>query len=239
MLLSNNPWVEMWESAKPVPANKQKRLFDDTREAEKVLHFLDTRTLAQISEILLPVVAQAAVCRLDEEAGLINLPNGMETLSVLLKSVERLSREEKAIVRRYENLVQEMAQMELSISKVNSLHYKFNPVGASNEVMDEFVSGLFQGKELEIPDGSESDLGRRLQSLFADGQKSTNSNSELGQGAARSSIFPEAFEKEFVMRVSAPRPAVYSSRSPQFLRAFVSKNEFRLCGAFSEDMVFF
>ena len=37
MELPGNMWVEMWDMARPVPAKRQKRLFDDTREAEKVL----------------------------------------------------------------------------------------------------------------------------------------------------------------------------------------------------------
>ena len=35
-----NIWQETWENAMPVPARRQKRLFDDTREAEKVIQFL-------------------------------------------------------------------------------------------------------------------------------------------------------------------------------------------------------
>ena len=35
-----NIWQGTWENAKPVPARRQKRLFDDTREAEKVIQFL-------------------------------------------------------------------------------------------------------------------------------------------------------------------------------------------------------
>lgn len=48
MIQENNIWIQMWEAAKPVPAHRQKRLFDDTREAEKVLQFLDHRTIAQV-----------------------------------------------------------------------------------------------------------------------------------------------------------------------------------------------
>ena len=36
MEVAGNPWLEAWSNAKPVPARRQKRLFDDTREAEKV-----------------------------------------------------------------------------------------------------------------------------------------------------------------------------------------------------------
>jgi len=36
MLIKGNTWQELWSAAKPVPAARQKRLFDDTKEAEKV-----------------------------------------------------------------------------------------------------------------------------------------------------------------------------------------------------------
>ena len=36
MQIPGNMWTEVWQGAKPVPARRQKRLFDDTKEAEKV-----------------------------------------------------------------------------------------------------------------------------------------------------------------------------------------------------------
>ena len=36
MQIPGNMWVEVWHSAKAVPARRQRRLFDDTKEAEKV-----------------------------------------------------------------------------------------------------------------------------------------------------------------------------------------------------------
>lgn len=36
MLVPGNMWQEVWESAKPIPAHRQKRLFNDTKEAERV-----------------------------------------------------------------------------------------------------------------------------------------------------------------------------------------------------------
>lgn len=40
MKIPSNMWVEAWETAKSVPARRQRRLFDDTREAEKVKKML-------------------------------------------------------------------------------------------------------------------------------------------------------------------------------------------------------
>lgn len=42
MKIPNNMWVEAWETAKPTPARRQRRLFDDTKEAEKVSTVLST-----------------------------------------------------------------------------------------------------------------------------------------------------------------------------------------------------
>ena len=50
MEVAGNPWLEAWSNAKPVPARRQKRLFDDTREAEKVGHWL---TMLVLSEMLI------------------------------------------------------------------------------------------------------------------------------------------------------------------------------------------
>jgi hypothetical protein len=40
MKLPGNLWLEVWSSANPVPARRQRRLFDDTKEAEKVFALL-------------------------------------------------------------------------------------------------------------------------------------------------------------------------------------------------------
>jgi Rab3 GTPase-activating protein catalytic subunit len=36
MQLPDNLWIEVWQQARPVPVRRQKRLFDDGKEAEKV-----------------------------------------------------------------------------------------------------------------------------------------------------------------------------------------------------------
>ncbi|XP_061861173.1 rab3 GTPase-activating protein catalytic subunit isoform X4 [Colius striatus] len=63
MRIPSNMWVEAWETAKPVPARRQKRLFDDTREAEKVLHYLAIQKPADLARHLLPCVIHAAVLK--------------------------------------------------------------------------------------------------------------------------------------------------------------------------------
>lgn len=63
MLLPGNPWVEAWAVARPVPAARQRRLFDETREAEQVLHFLRSRTIGGVAELLLPAILKAGAIK--------------------------------------------------------------------------------------------------------------------------------------------------------------------------------
>ncbi|XP_044266890.1 rab3 GTPase-activating protein catalytic subunit [Tribolium madens] len=243
MMIEDNFWVQTWESAKPVPAHRQKRLFDDTREAEKVLHFMDSRNLCQICEMLIPVLCHIAIYRLGEESPR-ELPDSVERLRALIKTTERISRESKLQLRRFESFIQEVTALELRISQVNSLMYKFNPSGAVDENLSNLIGNLVSGREVEIADRVDSTLGNRIVSMFSDAQKAANmilseQVSEDGKSVKGNAAFPQANEREIVMRVSVPRPATYSAECPQFLRAVLNKNEFRLVGAFSEDIVFF
>ncbi|KPI94634.1 Rab3 GTPase-activating protein catalytic subunit [Papilio xuthus] len=75
MLLPGNPWVEAWNVARPVPASRQRRLFDETREAEQVLHFLRSRTIGAVAELLLPAVLKAGALKAMEEGATSNSSN--------------------------------------------------------------------------------------------------------------------------------------------------------------------
>ena len=62
-------WSEVWSGAEPVPAHRQKKLFDDTREAEKVLHYLAGLKTAELGLLVLPVLIHCAIHALKEKHG--------------------------------------------------------------------------------------------------------------------------------------------------------------------------
>lgn len=72
MCQPNNVWVESWISATPIPAYKQKRLFDDTKEAEKVLHYLSNIKVCDLALLLLPSILHSALNVLKKRQGIIN-----------------------------------------------------------------------------------------------------------------------------------------------------------------------
>lgn len=91
MLIPENAWSTTWASAQPVPAHRQKRLFDDTREAEKVLHFLSSRKLGQVARLLLPSLTHAALytLNLQKQEALPNLPDVAQSILNKLQYVTK------------------------------------------------------------------------------------------------------------------------------------------------------
>ena len=67
MEVSGNPWLEAWSNAKPVPARRQKRLFDDTREAEKSLQYLCSLRPGESATLLMPTFLHVCAARILEE----------------------------------------------------------------------------------------------------------------------------------------------------------------------------
>lgn len=82
MMIPNNPWSNAWTSAQPVPAHRQKRLFDDTREAEKAIHYLASQRLGRIAQLLLPVLIHAGLSTLNsqKQEALTNLSDVVQSI---------------------------------------------------------------------------------------------------------------------------------------------------------------
>jgi Rab3 GTPase-activating protein catalytic subunit len=100
MQIEGNMWLDVWEAAKPVPARRQKRLFDDTREAEKVLHFLEMQKLSAVAELLLPVLTHASICRLLQEQK-HDLPMLSESFRRIIKIAEEITRNPRPTLQQY------------------------------------------------------------------------------------------------------------------------------------------
>ena len=56
--------------AEALPVHRQKKLFDDTREAEKVLHYLAGLKTAELGLLVLPVLVHSAIQALQDKHGL-------------------------------------------------------------------------------------------------------------------------------------------------------------------------
>ena len=102
MTIPGNLWQEVWSVAKPVPARNQRRLFDDTKEMEKALQFIEVQTPKEFATLLLPVVTACVLSRLAEEAAVISLTGVQETLDRLIKRAEVCSRMTTVVPKNFE-----------------------------------------------------------------------------------------------------------------------------------------
>uniref|UniRef100_A0A182W9Y2 Rab3 GTPase-activating protein catalytic subunit n=1 Tax=Anopheles minimus TaxID=112268 RepID=A0A182W9Y2_9DIPT len=186
MLIPGNTWQTVWEGARPIPARRQKRLFDDTREAEKT---------------------------------------------------------------KYEQqLLTEMMQLECTVTQARSLQRKLFPSvsSKSSPLSDEklaqqkqLILGLLQARETNLLDGASSPTAGRLMGLFAEAKRAANeqgNNNEQQQSSGNT--LPDPIEKQFTLRLSG-NTISKGAGSPQFLRAILMPQEFRLCGAFSRNTTFY
>lgn len=257
MQIEDNTWTVVWQSAKPIPARRQKRLFDDTREAEKVLHYLESRTISQVIDHILPVLTHCALCYLVAETKqneYVELPQLNTMLPHLVKTSERITRDSRSQPRRYEIVFQEIAAHESLIAKAKSIRQNFYSIDdkRTNEDFVRFFTGLLESKEMIVPGGPREIIGDRITKMFSDVYKHLDymgvEESGAGDDAASmmsgnvgmsNSPFPTPEKKEYVLRVMANRPSPYSKYSIQFMRAILTKDDFRLAGAFNHDTLFF
>lgn len=69
--------------------------------------------------------------------------------------------------------------------------------------------------------------------------KRSVSMDEKRLNSGMSSDFPPPAGREVILRTTVPRPAPYSKPLPQRMYSVLTKDDFRLAGAFSSDTTFF
>lgn len=133
MKIEGNTWISTWNSAKAVPARRQKRLFDDTKEAQKVLHFLDQQSLGSIGQLTIASLFHSGLDKLAKEAEYvwIFIPNYDELYQKLRQSVCSMSREKwietkSFSKKKWEQIVNEIAELELNINQIKSIALKLS-----------------------------------------------------------------------------------------------------------------
>ncbi|KAG8201721.1 hypothetical protein JTE90_012782 [Oedothorax gibbosus] len=251
MLLPGNMWLESWESARAVPARRQRRLFDDTREAEKVLHFLASAKTSEVVTFLMPMLVHCAILQLAEEGEECprSLPLKLEEATIKAAKVMR------SYDPKYETVLRLLYEAEVIVAQMQSVSTKFGllmtwptPEGEMTKrvqrddgEVSSFVLRLMDEYEVEVPGAGKGAVGKRIRQLFADAQKASQLLPEdIPQPdphpppSPSSQEFPLPSGREFILRSSSGR----SIQVPQRLYAVVTSDEFRLCGAFTEDTTF-
>ncbi|KAL8588274.1 hypothetical protein ACOMHN_008577 [Nucella lapillus] len=262
MQIPGNMWVEVWHSARHAPARRQKRLFDDTKEAEKVLHFLAGLRPGDLVLHLLPMLVHASVLKLAEkEDGDIPV---LKTLTdqVLSRAVKVTRGPLPLEPRRFEEVVRMVELAETVSSRAQSLKTKFTKdlleKGRAEEELHKFVSSILQHPEVDVRGGAYGPAGNAIHKLFCAAQKAALmilEEEEEGEGgrsaeAEQSKMneqirpastihdFPTPSAREYILRAMIPRPAPYSRVLPQRMYCVIVDGDYRLAGAFCSDTTF-
>ncbi|EDO49526.1 predicted protein, partial [Nematostella vectensis] len=247
MRVPGNMWEEVWHSAKPIPVRRQKRLFDETKEAEKVLHFLVSLKPSEVAFQLFPVLLHAILLRL-EGAGGRDIVAIADVMDKVLKSARKLHWVMPDDLPHCEEIVREMQLAELVIARANSLQFKFRDalnfqrkklqeVGGERSI-DEFLAALREKPEVNVIGAGRGPAGRVIHRLFAKQAVIYLTLFVQSSSSPAQQDFPTPTGREYILRTSAPRPARSSRVSPQRMYCVLTADEFRLAGAFTEDVTF-
>ncbi|KAJ8247119.1 hypothetical protein GJAV_G00258960 [Gymnothorax javanicus] len=255
MKIPGNMWVEAWETAKATPARRQRRLFDDTKEAEKVLHYLAMLKPADLSQHLLPCVLQAAVLKMKDEESSEDIISVRKAVQQIISLSSKLLHHPNPDNKKLEDVINQLMEMEAVVARARSLKAKFGlgkgERGDDAEDLERFVSSLLEEPEVMVIGAGRGPAGSIIHKLFVNAQRAallSPMEDELGKvGVAedkRPTVggmpdFPPPAGREILLRTCVPRPAPYSKALPQRLFCVLLRDDFRLAGAFSSDTSFF
>uniref|UniRef100_A0A8C5R4K0 Rab3 GTPase-activating protein catalytic subunit n=1 Tax=Leptobrachium leishanense TaxID=445787 RepID=A0A8C5R4K0_9ANUR len=253
MKIPNNMWVEAWETAKPTPARRQRRLFDDTKEAEKVLHYLAVQKPADLTRHLLPCVVHAALLKVKEEETEESIPSVKQTIKQIISHSSKVLRFPNPDDKKLEDIITQILNVEATIARARSLKAKFGTERCEKpnekEDLEKFVSCLLEEPEVPIIGAGRGHAGTIIHKMFLNAQRASvmvPADEELRRPSSSDdrrqmsgSDFPAPAGREIILRLTVPRPAPYSKALPQRMYSVLTKDDFRLAGAFSSDTSFF
>ncbi|KAB1278837.1 Rab3 GTPase-activating protein catalytic subunit, partial [Camelus dromedarius] len=253
MKIPSNMWVEAWETAKPIPARRQRRLFDDTREAEKVLHYLAVQKPADLARHLLPCVIHAAVLKVKEEESLENISSVKKIIKQIISHSSKVLHFPNPEDKKLEEIIHQIINVEAIIARARSLKAKFGTEKCEQEEekedLERFVNCLLEQPEVLVVGAGRGHAGRIIHKLFVNAQRAAamappeEDLKRMGSLEERrpnsASDFPPPAGRELILRTTVPRPAPYSRALPQRMYSVLTKEDFRLAGAFSSDTSFF
>ncbi|CAH2305375.1 rab3 GTPase-activating catalytic subunit isoform X2 [Pelobates cultripes] len=253
MKIPNNMWVEAWETAKCTPAHRQRRLFDDTKEAEKVLHYLAVQKPADLTRHLLPCVIHAALLKVKDEEVEENIPSVKKTIKQIISHSSKVLRFPNPDDKKLEDIINQILSVEATIARARSLKAKFGTERCEKpdekEDLEKFVSCLLEEPEVPIIGAGRGHAGTIIHKMFLNAQRAATMapveedpkrpSSSDDRRQVSGSDFPAPAGREVILRFTVPRPAPYSKALPQRMYSVLTKDDFRLAGAFSSDTSFF
>lgn len=164
--------------------------------------------------------------------------------------------------KKLEEIIAQIMSAEAIIARARSLKAKFGIEKCDQEEekedLERFVNCLLEQPEVSVIGAGRGPAGSIIHKLFLNAQRMTESSDEVatmtsldeelkksGSSDERRlnlgtvADFPLPAGRELILRITVPRPAPYSKPLPQRMYSVITKEDFRLAGAFSVDTTFF
>ncbi|KAJ3404350.1 Rab3 GTPase-activating protein catalytic subunit [Chytridiales sp. JEL 0842] len=213
MMEPDNLWQELWKSARRVPAKRQKPLFNDEKEAEKALLFLENQGPCEILSFLIPTMFFIAYNTICSHAITQHTPSLGSAVIKLGAKLGRLRWNQPESIESIKQIITDIQQIEsqagLSMSLLQKLPMQFGLVDTL----------LAQHGEAQVLDGTEKDAVWEL----------------MMEGARGNSPMPS--KREFMFKTKWRLPSTSSRLVPQRMYAQLQKDgELRLMEMVGRDM---
>ncbi|XP_039495515.1 rab3 GTPase-activating protein catalytic subunit [Drosophila santomea] len=230
MTTEGNTWQKVWERAQAVPVSRQKRLFDDTNEALKVLHYMETRKMHEIYNLTIIPLLHSAILKLADVLSNAKLDDLFSSqIEKLLSDLCRLSRSHSDELPPIKPLLDDLAELERRF-------YQFKCF--------ERLSGYPKKSSLQ-------QVKLQFEEILRNDNCCTIVNRRLtaaGDGTLYDILIPKLeadmaerlISKDYIIRLDGDTKSTEKGLylGPQFMRAIVTGEKLRLCGAFTESTAF-
>ncbi|XP_043641034.1 rab3 GTPase-activating protein catalytic subunit [Drosophila teissieri] len=230
MTTEGNTWQKVWEQAQAVPVSRQKRLFDDTNEALKVLHYMETRKMHEIYHLTIIPLLHSAILKLADILSNAKLDDLFSSqIEKLLSDLCRLSRSHSDELPPIKPLLADLAELERRF-------YQFKCF--------ERLSGCPKKSSLQ-------QVKLQFEEILRNDNCCTIVNRRLtaaGDGTLYDILIPKLetdmaerlISKDYIIRLDGDTKSTEKGLylGPQFMRAIVTGEKLRLCGAFTESTAF-
>ncbi|XP_037815064.1 rab3 GTPase-activating protein catalytic subunit [Lucilia sericata] len=261
MRAEGNTWQTVWEEAKPVPVSRQKRLFDDTNEAYKVLNYLETRNIGEIYGLTIVPLLHSTILKLK------NIFTNSHVLELFAESLDDILAELSRFSRDIE-VVAGSPSSTSSTTSNNETNYVLqlpNPAGITKKIeqleMQYYQYECFK----QMPQLRNMDV-KQIQKKFMEILKNQGSCTITPRHFKEGEVIDKTAEveeclmssfkhdmqerllsKDYVIRIGEGLTKTNETERdnenaktvmPQFLRAVVTGEKLRLCGAFTENTTF-
>ena len=204
-----NMWEHNWKLALPVPANRQKRIFDDTKEAENVFRFFVKVDKHQLAELIFPTLIHNCFQKLISIETNYNSYESMKTK--LQESVVQFYRKNDG--HSMHSILTNFMAMEVIYSRATSLKNKFRHLSSSNEcekdfggneIYEDFVKSLMERTTVPVVGASRGPVGDVICHLFSLAHRIQEEDDYSFESAKKrpitEKIFPAPIQKEYILR---------------------------------------